>query len=232
VEDSGFRNDRLFVTIALAGTRSSGTQIGLREVEAAGHPVQRIELDDRYDLGAEFFRWEFATAVAGAILGVNPFDQPNVAESKKNSERLLEKGTAAEISVATRAELRSFLADVSHGDYVALMAYVPASSRMDRRLFALQLRLRERVDAAVTVGYGPRLLHSTGQLHKGGPPCGHFLQVLDLSGGDVPVPETGYTFGELIAAQALGDYEALTRRGRPVLRVRSLSGLERALHNS
>lgn len=228
-ERPGTADDRLFVTVTLAGTRSSGTQVQLRDVERAGHPVIRLELDDRYALGGEFFRWEFATAVAGAILGVNPFDQPNVAESKRNSERVLVEGTVADQGFASGRELAEFLAAVSPGDYVAIAAYLPPSSRIDRKLLGLQTKLRERARVAVSVGYGPRLLHSTGQLHKGGPPKGHFLQVLDRSGADIPVPGEGYTFGDLIAAQALGDFEALSARGRPVLRFSSLASFERAL---
>jgi hypothetical protein len=192
----------------------------LQDVEAAGHPLVRLELSDPYDLGAEFFRWEFATAVAGSVLGVNPFDQPNVAESKQKTKQALSGSDARHrLSGPRRSRVVSFLDGVRPGDYISVQAFLEPTDEHDLRLARLCSALRDRVDAAVTVGYGPRYLHSTGQLHKGGPDTGHFIQVMDPSDVDVAIPDAEYSFGQLLAAQADGDLEALTARGRPVIRV-------------
>ena len=181
---------------------------------------------DPLDLGAEFFHWEVATATAGAWMGLNPFDQPNVAESKTNTERALEElaaGAVPEPAVgldALEAAVRAWAARIRPRDYVALLAYVAPTAAHD----ALLARLRRAVGAArgvaTTAGYGPRFLHSTGQLHKGGGAHGVFLQIETEDERDVAVPGAGYTFGRLKLAQALGDHRALRARGRRVLRVR------------
>ena len=196
---------------------------------AAGHPVVRLSLEDRYDLGQEFFRWEFATAVAGAIMGINAFDQPNVAESKQNTKDVLagKQPPAPPAPPATAPELERFLAAVRPGDYLALMAYLPPTPQNDRRLEAVRARLRDRLKVATTLGYGPRFLHSTGQLHKGGLPVGHFLQITERPDRDVAIPGMPYTFGQLEAAQAEGDLRALRGRGRPAVRIDGLALLER-----
>jgi transaldolase / glucose-6-phosphate isomerase len=221
-----YGGDRIFVAISLAGEGDPGGQARLDALQAAGHPVVRIALRDGYDLGSEFFRWEFATAVTGSALGINPFDQPNVAESKGNTERVL-SGRPAPSSSPGREDLPAFLAGVKPGDYLALLAYLPPTAENWRRLEAARVALRDRFRVATTVGYGPRYLHSTGQLHKGGPPTGHFLQILDPAADDIPVPGEPFTFGELLAAQAEGDFLALEGRGRPVVRVTGLEPLER-----
>ena len=217
--------DRLFVSLLLAGEADPTTESPLAALQQAGHPVVRLRLEDRYDLGQEFFRWEFATAVAGAVLRINPFDQPNVAESKANTSAVLAKGTAPS-PAASAADLEQFLAGIEPGDYLAIMAYLPPTPENDRRLGAVQLRLRDRLRVAVTVGYGPRFLHSTGQLHKGGRPVGHFLQITERPEEDLPIPEEPFTFGRLEAAQAEGDLVALRARGRPAIRVEGLELLE------
>jgi len=220
--------DRLFVALTLAGEGGAddGTEARLHALTAAGHPVVRLALEDRYDLGQEFFRWEFATAVAGAILGINGFDQPNVAESKQNTKDVL-AGKQPPAPPATAAELDRFLAAVRPGDYLALMAYLPPTPQNDRRLGAIRARLRDRLKVATTLGYGPRFLHSTGQLHKGGLPVGHFLQITERPDRDVTIPGMPYTFGQLEAAQAEGDLRALRGRGRPAVRIDGLGLLER-----
>jgi transaldolase/glucose-6-phosphate isomerase len=210
--------DRLFVSLALAGEADTGIDSRLAALEKAGHPVVHLRLDDRYDLGQEFFRWEFATAVAGAVLGINPFDQPNVAESKANTKAVLAKRSTPS-PAASAAELERFLAGIKPGDYLAIMAYLPPTADNDRRLAAIRLRLRDRLKVATTLGYGPRFLHSTGQLHKGGPPVGHFLQIVDRTRDDLPIPGEPFGFGELEAAQAEGDLIALRGRGRPAIRI-------------
>ena len=218
--------DRVFVSMTLAGDQDRSVDARLAELEDAGHPVVHLRLDDRLDLGQEFFRWEFATAVAGAVLGINPFDQPNVAESKANTKAVL-KGRGAPSASASAAELERFLAGIKPGDYLALMAYLPPTPENDRRLAAIRLRLRDRLKVATTLGYGPRYLHSTGQLHKGGPPVGHFLQITDPSSEDVGIPGEPFGFRELEMAQAEGDLQALRGRGRPAIRIGDLALLER-----
>jgi transaldolase/glucose-6-phosphate isomerase len=218
---SVYSNDRLFVAMTLAGEEDLHTASRLDALENAGHPVVRLTLRNRLDLGGEFFRWELATAIAGAILEVNPFDQPNVAESKRNTERVLtERSPLAR--PAGRDDVRTFLSRLRPGEYLALLAYVPPSPRADRRLQALRVAVRDGLQVATTVGYGPRYLHSTGQLHKGGPPTGHFLQIYDAAAEDIAIPGEPFTFGTLKAAQAEGDRLALERRGRPVIRVEGM----------
>jgi transaldolase/glucose-6-phosphate isomerase len=212
-----YGTDRLFVSVNLAGEVLDADP-RLAALSAAGHPVVHLTLDDRFDLGGAFFRWEFATAVAGSILHINAFDQPNVAESKANTKMVLEERRPS-APLAGKAEIEGFLAGFRPGDYLAIMAYLPPTPEHDRRLDALRRALRDRLKVATTLGYGPRFLHSTGQLHKGGPPVGHFVQIVDRPEPDVPIPGAPYTFGTLIAAQAEGDLLALRRRGRPVIRV-------------
>ncbi len=221
--------DRVFVAVRLADERrSAAVGKALDRLRRAGHPVIEIELADRAALTAEFFRWEFATAVACAILGVNAFDQPNVAESKENTRRLLAEGVSRS-PAATRQQLASFLDGVRPGDYLAVLAYVPPSAANDRRLAKVARDLATRTRAAVTAGYGPRYLHSTGQLHKGGPPTGHFVVVAGAPAAAVAIPGEPFDFGTLFTAQAEGDLGALARRGRPVVRVEVLDQLEGAL---
>jgi glucose-6-phosphate isomerase len=200
----------------------------LARLREHGAPLDHGRLADGRALGAEFLRFEFATAVAGAILGVNPFDQPNVAESKRNTGRVLAEGTPPSPADPPDAVAR-WLEGPRPGDYVAVMAYLPPDPAVDARLAALQRGLRERTGVAVTAGYGPRFLHSTGQLHKGGPPRGHFLQIVDRPREEVPIPGESYGFARLIAAQAEGDLQALHARGRPVVRVNDWAQLEAVL---
>lgn len=220
-----YSQDRVFVYIALANEVSAEVDGKLTALGSAGHPVVRLMLDDAYDLGAEFFRWELATAVAGHVLGIHPFDQPNVAESKANTKKVLE--TKAKPSPAAgKEDVGKFLAGLKPGDYLAMMAYLPYSAENDRRLAAIRKKLRDRYKVATTLGYGPRFLHSTGQLHKGGRPVGHFLQITKTVDKDVAIPGDPFTFGELESAQAEGDLLALRKRGRPAIRVEGLDLLE------
>jgi transaldolase / glucose-6-phosphate isomerase len=221
-----YGNDRVFVGMSLAGEGDAEIDGRLAALEEAGHPVVHLRLEDRYDVGQEFFRWEFATAIAGAVLGINPFDQPNVAESKANTKKVL-AGRGKPSPAATAAELDRFLAGIRPGDYLAILAYLPPTPENDRRLAAIRLRLRDRLKVATTLGYGPRYLHSTGQLHKGGPPVGHFLQIADPAADDLPIPGEPFGFRELEAAQAEGDLQALRSRGRPAIRVDDMGVLVR-----
>jgi hypothetical protein len=183
--------------------------------------VVTIDLRDKYDLGAEFFRWEFATAVAGTILGINPFDQPNVQAAKDATERLLREyitsGHLPEVKAAD--SIAGLLAEVEKGKYFAIMAYVRQTPEVDMVLSELRQKIIERYGIATTLGYGPRYLHSTGQLHKGGPNKGLFLQVTASHDKDVPIPGKPYTFGVVADAQALGDFQALQQLGRRVARI-------------
>ena len=209
--------DRLFVALGEEKLHEA-----LRPLEDAGHPITHLVLDDPIELGREFFRWEFATAVAGAVLGIQPFDQPNVEEAKDNTRRLLAGG---EIPDPGYDDLEALLRQVRPGDYVAIQAYVPREEATERRLRDVRIRLRDRLKVATTVGFGPRFLHSTGQLHKGGPNTGVFVQVVERPHQDVPIPGQRYSFGTLLAAQSVGDLQSLRSRGRRVARVR-LADLE------
>ncbi len=231
--------DRVFVHIALPGNGSDDNVERVQAMATAGLPVIRLEMADCMDLAQEFFRWEVATAVAGNLLCVNPFDEPNVQESKDNTSALLqtyrqEGALPAEIPdlVAgplslygdcegeTVAEaLRGYFSQVAPGDYVALMAYLPQEDAVHSRVTAIRQALRAVTRAATTLGYGPRFLHSTGQLHKGGPNTTVCLQLTADIADDAPIPGAPYSFGTFIQAQALGDMRSLLGHGRRVLRV-------------
>jgi hypothetical protein len=193
----------------------------LDRLAAAGHPVLRLESEDRYDLGAAFFRWEMATAVAGSILGVHPFDQPDVQGSKDNTDRVLE-GFRRDRRLPPMAEtgnISGLLGQAQPGDYLAVMAYVQQGPEVEGLLTELRRRVGERLGIATTVGYGPRYLHSTGQLHKGGPATGIYLQLTSDYTSDAPIPGQGYDFSVLATAQAIGDFGALQSLGRRAVRV-------------
>ena len=228
-DPASYGQDRLFVSVRMARERAGAAmEPGLEQLRAAGHPVVELSMPGYPGLGGEFFRWEFATAVACSILGVNAFDQPNVAESKSNTKDLLARGLSRS-PAADRTSLQAFLGAVRPGDYLALLAYVPPGEANDARLASLAGKLQARTRAAATAGYGPRYLHSTGQLHKGGPATGHYLLVSGEPGAALPIPGESFDFGTLFLAQAEGDLGALARRGRPALRVESLDQLEAAL---
>jgi glucose-6-phosphate isomerase len=185
--------------------------------DAGGPDVQahEVRLTDPYEVGQEFFRWEFATAVAGSILGINPFDQPNVQEAKDRTGAILEQGEDVELE--PEGSVDALLAGAREGDYVAIQAFIDPDA--ESRLEPLVARARE-TDCVVTKGLGPRYLHSTGQLHKGGPNSGLFIQVVDDQGDELPIPGRPFGFRQLIRAQAAGDFAALKERGRRIVRVR------------
>ncbi|MFZ5820420.1 MAG: bifunctional transaldolase/phosoglucose isomerase [Chloroflexota bacterium] len=218
-----YKKDRLFVYLRQTGEFDQ--QVGaLRE---AGQPVLEIAVGNAYDLGAEFYRWEVATAVACHILGVNAFDQPDVEDAKKRARTKIaefqEKGSLPVgefVSLAdAKPALKNFLAQAKAGDYVAILAYLPRSSEMTTALQDLRVAIRKKTRCAVTLGFGPRYLHSTGQLHKGGADNGLFLLVTAEPAQDIEIPTQSMSFGALERAQALGDYEALQARGRRLLHV-------------
>jgi glucose-6-phosphate isomerase len=183
--------------------------------DGADRQYVEIDISAPEDLGAEFFRFELATAVAGASLGVNPFDQPDVEEAKQRTRAILDSGHVPELALDDGIE--RLLAGARHGDYVAIQAFIDPERERELEPLVEQARA---TGCVVTVGLGPRYLHSTGQLHKGGPPTGHFIQVVDDLGKDVSIPKRKFGFRRLIEAQAAGDYEALKARGRPVVRVK------------
>ena len=218
---NSYGDDRLFVYLRLEGDDNSDTDPSVDRLQASGQPVVRLELRDTYDLGAEFYRWEFATAVAGSVLGINPFDQPNVQSAKDMTDRVLEgyQRDGRFPPLVPESSITDLLAGAHAGDYLAIMAYVRQTPEVDQALLALRKNVMERHRIATTLGYGPRFLHSTGQLHKGGPAQGLFLQLTGEHQEDVSIPHQPYTFGVLADAQALGDFQALQASGRPVARV-------------
>ena len=223
---SVYGKDRLVAYERLDGGADRAVQALMR----AGHPTVAFRLKDAYDLGAEFMRWEIATAAAGWVLGIDPFDQPNVQESKDNTVRLLKAyqeqralpdpgGQLPVDAPDFAARLQSHLKTIRKADYVAITAYVARTPARERMLRELRTLIRDRFKVATTVGYGPRFLHSTGQLHKGGSDRGVFIQLSTQHAEDLPIPGEQFTFGVLEAAQALGDYESLAKRNRRALRV-------------
>jgi transaldolase/glucose-6-phosphate isomerase len=244
-----YGGDRLFVYLRLESAPDAGQDAAVTALEAAGQPVVRIAIDDPYDLGGEFFRWEFAAAVAGAVLGLNPFDQPDIEGAKIAGRKLtaeyektgglapetpLRQGdglalfadarNAAELQVAggdgtVAATLRAHLRRAKAGDYVGLLAFLEMSPAAEAELQALRVAIRDRLKVATSVGFGPRYLHSSGQAYKGGANSGVFLQITSDDPADAPVPGHKYTFGIVKAAQARGDLSVLAERGRRALRV-------------
>jgi transaldolase/glucose-6-phosphate isomerase len=222
--------DRCFVYLRLAGEQNHDLDRLVAALEANGHPALRIDLNDKDDLGQEFFRWEAAVAAAGAVIGIHPFNQPDVQLAKDLAKQAMsERGgkTARkpkeEVESADPQALRqavdSWLGKKKARDYVAVQAYINPSQENTAELRGICAALQGRLDAATTLGFGPRFLHSTGQLHKGGPNSALVLQIVDQPSDHLAVPETNYTFDALILAQALGDLAALKQRRRRVLRV-------------
>jgi glucose-6-phosphate isomerase len=268
--------DRVFVRITLAGSAglapaADGTSADalLEQLGAAGHPVIRIDLSDPIEIGGEFIRWEVATAIAGAVLGIDAFDQPNVEEAKVLTRQLLARhGEAADARLheappppiellaagdglalvgdaqlmaggpadTLEAALRRHLARAKSNAYLAIQAYIGSSPEREAAIARIRTLLRDRTGRATTAGYGPRFLHSTGQLHKGGAPIGLFFQLTADHPKDRQIPGWPYTFGQLIDAQAAGDFQVLESHELPVLRIHleadpdaGLAALERAL---
>ncbi len=236
-----YGNDRVFAYLRLG--KNARRDQAVAALAKAGHPVITIDLADAYDVGGEFMRWEVATAAASWALGIDPFDQPNVQESKDNTVRLIAEhaangqlpdpgGMLVADSDTFGAALRKHLKQIKRGDYVALTAYVERTARREKLLRDLRAAIRDQYQVATTVGYGPRFLHSTGQLHKGGGDHGVFIQFSCTDVLDAPVPGETYTFSTLKAAQALGDYESLASRGRRAARVALGFRIEHALQKT
>ena len=240
-----YGSDRTFVYIRFSPLPNLAQDAAVAALEAAGHPVIRLAVADRYDLGAEFFRWEVATAVAGSVLGINPFDQPDVEASKIETRKLTDAfeatgklppeapileadglkfftspDNAAQLSGLTAsALLRSHLSRLGAGDYFALLAYIGMTADHEETLAEMRLAVRDNKRVATCLGFGPRFLHSTGQAYKGGPNSGVFLQVTCDDAADLAIPGQRFTFGIVKAAQARGDFDVLAERGRRALRV-------------
>lgn len=244
-----YGDDRVFVYVRLGSDPDAQQDAAVDAIERAGQPVVTIRIDDLYDLGGELFRWEFATAVAGSVIGINPFDQPDVEASKVVTRELTSEyartgAFPTESPIATdgglslyadernaeeldstsdgdsfEAILRAHLARVRAGDYVALLAYLEMTAEHEQVLTEIRRAVRDRTRTATCVGFGPRFLHSTGQAYKGGPNTGVFLQITCDDPDDVAVPGERYTFGVVKAAEARGDFQVLADRGRRALRI-------------
>jgi transaldolase/glucose-6-phosphate isomerase len=180
--------------------------------------AQEVRVSDEYELGQEFFRWEFATAVAGSILGINPFDQPDVQSAKDKTREVLAGGSPPDVEPhGSAAEL---YAQAAEGDYVCIQAFVNPTPANEAKVLELAAQARAATGCVVTHGFGPRYLHSTGQLHKGGPATGLYLQIVEETGDELAIPGQPFGFGKLIRAQAAGDFESLKERGRRIARIR------------
>jgi glucose-6-phosphate isomerase len=221
MEPDHYGNDRLFIYLRVVGDENHATDIAVSRLISSGQPAIVLQLKDIYDIGAEFFRWEFATAIAGAILGIQPFDQPDVQKSKDVTARLLEEfSTSGHLpKLETTGSLADLLSHSAKSRYLAVMAYLRQTSEMDRALRKLRRKVSETYRIATTLGYGPRFLHSTGQLYKGGKNTGLFFQLTVDHGKDLPVPGKPYSCGTVADAQAIGDFQALQSAGRTVVRV-------------
>jgi transaldolase/glucose-6-phosphate isomerase len=247
VDPDDYNQDRIFVYLRLESAPDAGQDRHADGLESAGQPLVRIRVTEPMQIGQEFFRWEIATAVAGAIIGIDPFDQPDVEASKVRTRALMEeyektgqfpaetpivesdgirlfadKANAdalrdASGSVATA--LAAHLARLHPGDYCALLAYIERDAAHQDALTEIRRMILEKQRVATCLGFGPRFLHSTGQAYKGGPGSGVFLQITNDEAEDLPVPGRSYTFGLVKAAQARGDFEVLAERGRRALRV-------------
>jgi transaldolase/glucose-6-phosphate isomerase len=243
---SAYGHDRLFVYLYVDGSTDKAQEHAVEKLENAGHPVVRLHMRDKLALGAEFFRWEMAVAEAGALMGIDPFDEPNVQESKDNTKRLLdiyqEKGklpqedpileenglalygdeealSRAGSEGTMESALRAFFGTVRPGDYLAMLAYIPSTGEQEELLLDARVAIRDTLKVATTFGYGPRFLHSTGQLHKGGPNKGVFIQITADPKRDLPIPGQQYSFGTLIRAQSMGDFQSLQKHGRRAIRL-------------
>jgi transaldolase / glucose-6-phosphate isomerase len=247
-DPSVYGQDRIFAYLRTDTGFDQAQDAAVARLEAAGQPVVRLSLRDTYDMAAEFYRWEFATAVAGALIGINAFDQPNVQESKDNTDRILtkyaqertlhepaptlrtssgyvtliaegERESALRQARSLQAALTTLAGEAGPGDYVAMLAYIQRTPQTEAALQRIRIRLRNLRRVATTLGYGPRFQHSTGQFHKGGPNTGVFLQFVASDATDVAIPGAPYTFGTLKAAQALGDLQSLIAHGRRAVRI-------------
>ncbi len=256
MEPDKYQADRFFVRVKLEGFTGAVEEAGLAALKKAGHPVYTITVKDPYDLGAEFFRWEAATAAAGALMKINPFDQPNVQEAKLLTMQVLakyaEKGkraapkpdfSAERVAVYASRALKnadktiasyddvfwSVFSALGEKEYIGLLAYLPNSPKVEAELIKLRESLTRYTSSACTLAYGPRYLHSSGQLHKGGPDNAFFIILTNQAKKDIVIPGEKYTFWQLETAQAMGDFEALDAKNRRVLRLHLKHPLDKSL---
>jgi len=238
VPSEDYGQDRLFVFLTLKGEDEREMEERMNALKQAGHPVIQIELKDKFDLGREIFSWEAAVASAASVLGIHPFNQPDVQLAKDFTRKAMEQGDqdADETAVDTWSTddtealdqaFKEWLSQARPGDYICFQAYLAPTPKMTDAFQRLRLELIKHKRLATTLGYGPRFLHSTGQLHKGGQNTGLFLQLIDEPGMGLPVPGSDYDFRSLIKAQAQGDYRALKERGRRVLRLNLKTNVEK-----
>ncbi len=254
-QPSDYSNDRIFVYLQTKDADSEKTERKLNSLQKAGHPVVKIDMKNKLSIGSEFFKWELATATAGRIIDVNPFDQPNVAESKENTKDLLnewkknqsfgsdepvikkngisiyfDKGADwAPKGKSLSAILNSFTKSVKSPDYLALLAYFLQTPGREKLLQRIRIKLRNKLQVATTLGYGPRYLHSTGQMHKGGPNTGVYIMFTYDSNDELDIPNEKYGFAILNRAQALGDYRSLNDKERRIIRIHLGSNIDKAL---
>jgi transaldolase/glucose-6-phosphate isomerase len=256
-----YGGDRVFAYLRLASAPDPSQDAGIEAISSAGHPVVRISVPDVYDLAQEFFRWEIATAAAGAIIGINPFNQPDVEASKIETRKLTEEyeqtgslpketpiftdqgvnlyadeRNASELERAVRDRsltgyLKAHLDRLKPNDYFALLSYIEMNDAHEQALQAARHSVRDAKHVATCLGFGPRFLHSTGQAYKGGPNTGVFLQITCDDAADLQVPDQKYTFGVVKAAQARGDFAVLAERGRRALRVHLGTDVDAGLTN-
>jgi transaldolase/glucose-6-phosphate isomerase len=251
-----YGNDRVFVYLRFESAPDADQDTNVAALEKAGQPVVRIAVNDTYDLGQEFFRWEIATAVAGSIIGINAFNQPDVEASKIETRKLtseyektgslpLERPIFEQNGIKLFTDpknagalgkadsltgyLRAHLSRIKTGDYFAVLGYIEMNEQHEAQLQQIRHAVRDSKKVATCAEFGPRFLHSTGQAYKGGPNSGVFLQITCDDAIDLPVPGQKYTFGIVKAAQARGDFQVLAERGRRALRVHLGKDLESGL---
>ena len=235
-----YGDDRFFVYFRLDSDDNAELDQAIEKIENAGHPTIIIRLEDKYDIGMEIFRWEVAVAAAGSILGIHPFNQPDVEHSKELAREAMEQKNGSDgrgrdsISVsdlqALKEAVKHWTLQAKPGDYIGIDAYLNPGHETWTSLQNMRKEILKNTGRATTLGYGPRFLHSTGQLHKGGPNTGLFLQLLSEPKRDVSIPDDPHTFNEVIRAQALGDYRALESRGRRVIRINLESDVLKGLN--
>jgi hypothetical protein len=246
VDPKSYGKDRVFVYLKLSNAADAAQDAAVEAIKKAGIPTVQFTLSDKIDLGEEFMRWEIASATAAAVIGVEPFKQPGVQESKDNTSRILAEfvrskklpeqkplaeagklalfsggvaGDALKGAKDFRAMLAAFINLIKPGDYFAAVAYVSPNPTVDKELAAIRKAIIERFGIATTFGYGPRCLHSTGQLHKDGPNTGLFMQITQDHRDSISIPGAAYDFAQLNQAQYLGDFQSLEKHGRRVIRV-------------
>jgi hypothetical protein len=239
-DPSAYGADRIFVYERLESSPDAEQDRAVAAIEAAGHPVVRLDVPGVYHLGAEFFRWEIATAVAGAVIGIHPFDQPDVEAAKIATKKLTsafeesgslpaESGVVSIDAAVLGESLRKLLGSIRAGDYFAVLAYIQMNQAHEDALQSIRRKVRDARKSATCLGFGPRFLHSTGQAYKGGPNSGVFLQITSGDARDIEVPDQKYTFGVVKAAQASGELQVLRERGRRTLHVHLGSDVQAGL---